>query len=192
MQSGIKKYHLIWAALLTGCFFVLASCENNNKELDDIFDKKIGVEVGKNVESYLSQGGRVKAKLTSPYMLRYQADSPYIEFPNTLHVDFFSDSAKIESTVDARYAKYIEFDRKVLLRDSVTVVSLKNGDRLVTKLLWWDQNSEEFYTSDTAYIYQTDKILIAQKGLRAKQDLTRYEYFDVQGPILVPNSTIPD
>ena len=192
MHTAKSTYFLRIAALITGCFFVLASCENDPAELDSLFDKKIGVEVGRNVESYLSQGGHVKAKLTSPYMLRYQADSPYIEFPNTLHVDFFNDSAKIESTVDARYAKYVEFDRKVLLQDSVKVVSLVNGDKLVTKKLWWDQNSEEFYTGDTAYIYQTDKTVIAAKGLKARQNLTKYTFFDAYGPMLVPKSGIPD
>lgn len=180
------------AALLLGCFFVLPSCENDEKELDLYYKKKTGVEEGKQVESYLSQEGKVKAKLTSPYMLRYQADSPYIEFPRTLHVDFYDSLSNIESTVDAKYAKYVEFDRKVLLRDSVKVISLKNGDRLETKQLWWDQNLQEFYTSDTAYIYQTDKTIIAQKGLRAKQNLTSYTFLDAKGPILVPASGVPD
>ena len=192
MRTGKSTYFISIAALLTGCFFVLASCENDAAELDNIFQKKIGVEAGIDVESYLSQGGKVKAKLTSPYMLRYQADSPYIEFPNTLHVDFFNDSSKIESTVDAHYAKYIEFDRKVLLRDSVVVVSLQNGDKLVTNKLWWDQNTEEFYTDDTVYIFQTDKTLLAEKGLRARQNLTKYTYYNASGPMLVPASGIPD
>ena len=179
------------AALLSGCFFVWPACENDPGEVENLYKKKTGVEEGKQIESYLSQGGKVKAKLTAPYMLRYQADSPYIEFPNTLHVDFYDSTAKIESTVDAHYAKYVEFDRKVLLRDSVRVVSLKNGDKLVTRELWWDQNAQEFYTKDTAYIYQTDKTIIAQEGLRAAQNLTKYTFYSARGPILVPASGVP-
>ena len=121
-----------------GSFLVFSSCENDPKVVDALFRKKISAEVAKNIESYLSQSGKVKAKLTSPYMLRYQADSPYIEFPRTLHVDFYDDSTVIESTVDAKYAKYVEFDHKVLLRDSVLVQSIKNGDTLRTQELWWD------------------------------------------------------
>src|SRR5690349_8666650 len=110
MRSTNFSYYFLAAALLMGCFFVITSCENSQEEVDQLFKKKIAIEEGKTIESYLSQSGKVKAKLTAPYMLRYEADSPYIEFPHTLHVDFFDDSTKVESTVDARYAKYIEFD----------------------------------------------------------------------------------
>lgn len=196
MRAGKLIQQLSIAALFLGCFFVLPSCENDEGDVRKAFEKKQGVEEGTNIESFMSQSGKVKAKLTAPYMLRYQAerqgDTAYIEFPRTLHVDFYDTTGKIESTVDALYAKYVEFDKKVLLRDSVKVISLKNGDRLLTKQLWWDQNAKEFYTSDTAYIYQTDKTIIAQKGLRAAQDLTRYTFLDAKGPILVPASGVPN
>jgi LPS export ABC transporter protein LptC len=174
-----------------GCFFVFTSCENDEAEVNSLFKKKVAVEEAKNVESYLSQSGVTKAKLTSPYMLRVQADSPYLEFPRTMHVDFYNDSTEIESTVDARYAKYVEFDRKVLLRDSVLVKSIKNGDTLRTQELWWDQDKKEFYTDKPAHVYQRDKIIFAKNGLRAAQDLTSYTFYSSSGPMLVPNSGIP-
>jgi LPS export ABC transporter protein LptC len=176
---------------MMGCFFVVTSCENDQNEVDMLFKKKIAVEEAKKVESYLSQSGKTKAKLTAPYMLRYQADSPYIEFPRTLHVDFYDDSTKIESTVDSRYAKYIEYDHKVLLRDSVLVQSIKNGDTLRTQELWWDQDKQEFYTDKPAHVYQRDKIIFAKNGLRAAQNLTSYTFFNSSGPMLVPSSGIP-
>jgi len=191
MQSTSITYYFITAALLMGCFFVFTSCENDEAEVDKFFKKKVAVEEAKNVESYLSQAGTVKAKLTSPYMLRVQADSPYMEFPRTMHVDFYNDSTVIESTVDARYAKYVEFDHKVLLRDSVLVQSIKNGDTLRTQELWWDQDKKEFYTDKPAHVYQRDKIIFAKNGLRAAQDLTSYTFYSSSGPMLVPNNGIP-
>jgi LPS export ABC transporter protein LptC len=191
MRKSKSSYCYFIAALLMGCFFVISSCENDQEVVNDMFRKKIAIEEAKKVESYLSQGGKVKAKLTAPYMLRYQADSPYLEFPRTLHVDFYDDSAKIESTVDARYAKYVEYDHKVLLRDSVIVKSLKNGDTLRTQELWWDQDKQEFYTSKPADIYQRDKILNAKYGLRAPQNITSYEFYGASGPVLVPDNGMP-
>lgn len=184
------SYYVV-AALLLGCFFVIAACENNQEEVDQLFKKKIAIEEANQVVSYLSQSGKVKAKLTSPYMLRYQADSPYIEFPRTLHVDFYDDSTKVESTVDAHYAKYVEFDHKVLLRDSVLVISLRNGDTLRTQELWWDQDKQQFYTAKPSHVYQRDKIIFAKDGLRASQDLTSYTFYDASGPMLVPSSGVP-
>jgi LPS export ABC transporter protein LptC len=190
MRRSNFSYYVV-AALLLGCFFVMAACENNQEEVDQLFKKKIAVEEANQVVSYLSQSGKVKAKLTSPYMLRYQADSPYIEFPRTLHVDFYDDSTRVESTVDARYAKYVEFDHKVLLRDSVLVISLRNGDTLRTQELWWDQDKQQFYTSKPSHVYQRDKIIFAKNGLRASQDLTSYTFYDASGPMLVPSSGVP-
>lgn len=195
MRGTNITYYFFAAALLMGCFFVFTSCENDQAEVDQLFKKKAAVEEAKTVESFLSQSGKVKAKLTSPYMLRVQADvqvdSPYMEFPRTLHVDFYDDSSVIESTLDARYAKYVEFDHKVLLRDSVLVQSIKNGDTLRTQELWWDQNKQEFYTDKPAHVYQRDKIIFAKNGLRAAQNLTSYTFYGSSGPMLVPNSGIP-
>jgi len=191
MRSTSNRYSFFVAALLMGCFFIVTSCENDQNEVDKLFKKKIAIEEAKKVESYLSQSGKVKAKLTAPYMLRYQADSPYIEFPRTLHVDFYDDSTKIESTVDTLYAKYIEYDHKVLLRDSVLVQSIKNGDTLRTQELWWDQDKQEFYTDKPAHVYQRDKIIFAKNGLRAAQNLTSYTFFNSSGPMLVPASGVP-
>jgi len=191
MRRTNRTYYFVAVALLMGCFFVFTSCENDEKEVDKLFQKQVAVEEAKDVESYLSQSGTVKAKLTSPYMLRVQADSPYMEFPRTMHVDFYNDSTVIESTVDSRYAKYVEYDHKVLLRDSVLVQSIKNGDTLRTQELWWDQDKKEFYTDKPAHVYQRDKIIFAKNGLRAAQDLTSYTFYSSSGPMLVPSNGMP-
>lgn len=187
MNTGLKIYLNRIAALLVGCIFVMAGCENSDKDLE-IFVKKIGVEEGTKIESYLSQDGYVKAKLVAPYMLRYQADTPYLEFPRTLHVDFYDSNTNRESYLDANYAKYFENERKVLLRDSVLVINMKNGDTLRTQKLWWDQNKSEFTTDDTAYIFQRDKVIIADKGLRAAQNLTNINFFSSRGVLAVPKN----
>jgi LPS export ABC transporter protein LptC len=195
MQSTSIRYYFFTAAFLMGCFFMFSSCENDQAEVDALFQKKAAIEEARNVESYLSQAGIVKAKLTSPYMLRVQVqqqvDSPYMEFPRTLHVDFYDTSTVIESTLDAKYAKYVEFDHKVLLRDSVLVVSIKNGDTLRTQELWWDQDKQQFYTNKPAHIYQRDKVIFAKDGLRAAQNLTSYTFYSSSGPMLVPNNGMP-
>jgi hypothetical protein len=49
----------------------------------------LGVEEGKNIESYMSQGGKMKAKLTAPIMLRYMLDTPKVEFTKSYACRFF-------------------------------------------------------------------------------------------------------
>ena len=181
-MNAIKRYLAIPAALLISCLFVL-SCENDMKEVNDLLAKQTGVEEGKDITSYMSQQGAVKAKLRSPFMLRYQSDSPYVEFPRSLHVDFFNDSTKIESTVDALYARYREYENKVFLKDSVVVINIEKGDTLKTNELWWDQNTEEFFTDKPVRIYQKDKTIFG-RGLKAKQDFSSYDIFNITGIVL--------
>ena len=173
----------ILAALITGCFFI-SGCENDLKKVDSLLQKKTGVEEAKEIESYLSEAGKVKARLTSPLMRRYMVDSSFMEFPNTLHVDFYNDSIKIESTLDAMYAKYLESQKKIFLKDSVMVINLQTGDTLKSQELWWDQNKEEFYTDKPAELHQRNgNVLFHRNGLRAAQDLSWRETYGNSGRV---------
>ena len=67
----------------------LLSCENDIKKVQDLGKRRMGVEEGTNIESIFSNGGNLRADLKAPLMLRYLLDTPKVEFPKTLHVDFY-------------------------------------------------------------------------------------------------------
>jgi LPS export ABC transporter protein LptC len=186
MYSRLR--YLYCAAALASCFFYF-SCENDMKKVNDMMKKKAAVDEVTKVISYMSQNGTMKAKLSAPYMLRHQADSAYIEFPRTLHVDFYNDSVKIESTVDAHYARYKEYERKVFLKDSVVVINILKKDTLKTNELWWDQNKQEFYTDKAVRIYQPDKTIYGT-GLRASQNFDWYDIYNTTGQVLTNPSVL--
>ena len=182
----LKQYRTFTAAVLTSCFFIV-SCENDPKTIDALLKKQTAVEEVKQMTAYLSQEGHVKAKLTSPFMLRHQSDSAFTEFPNTLHVDFYNDSVMIESVMDANYAWFRNYERKVFLKDSVVVINTLKGDTLRTDELWWDQNKEEFYTDKPVRIYQPDKTIYGV-GLRAAQNFSSYTIFHITGTVLTSST----
>ncbi len=184
----VSTYVRIAAALLTGCVF-LCGCENDPKSIPDLRDKRVALEEGKSILSYYSQDGKVKAKLTAPIMYRYQADSSYVEFPNTLHVDFYNDTLKKESQLDARYGKYREWENKVFLKDSVVVMNIMKGDTLRCEELWWDQNKQKFYTDKRVRIYQKDKTIYG-KGLEAPQDFSSFLVLEGYGTAQVPKDSL--
>lgn len=165
------------------CFF-LCACENDMEDIKALSVKRTSVEEGIEIKSYLSQQAKVKAKLTAPLMKRYQTDTPYVEFPKTLHVDFYNDTLKIESQLDARYGKYKENEHKVLLRDSVVIFNIK-GDTLYCRELWWDQQTEKFYTDKPVRIHQPDKIIYGQ-GLEAAQNFSWWVIKNAKGPVKLP------
>ncbi len=189
MQNrGRKHINLFLPVLSISCCLFISACENDPKMIDDWSKKKEMVEVGKNIEAYLSQESKVKAKLTAPLMLRHEADTLYTEFPNSLHVDFYDDSTKIESWVDSKHGKYFENLNKVYLWDSVVVINIK-GDTLKSPDLWWDQNTKLFYTDKYAQYLRKDKQIYPGKGLEATQDFKRITFKEPTGIVHVSDTS---
>jgi hypothetical protein len=183
----------ISAAFIWGCIFLLA-CENSTKEIDDATQKKLGVEEAVNVNVNYTLGGKTKAILTSPLMLRVQDTLPYVEFPKKIHVDFYNDSTKIESILDAKYARYIESQSKILLRDSVRFIGLKNGDTLYCDELYWDRNRPvyQFYTEAPTQIH-TKTNNINSIGFETSQDFKDKWFKKVtKSYIKVPATQFPE
>jgi hypothetical protein len=106
------KTSLLKAAILFSCFF-FSACENDQQSIDEWTENKLMVEKATDVTSLFSQSGELRARLKAPVMLRYQSDTVVVEFPNSLHVDFFDSSRNRESWLDARYGKYFESLNKV-------------------------------------------------------------------------------
>ena len=180
----LVPYILILVPLL------LSSCENDPKEIEN-WTKKVELkEEAKTVESYLSQAGVMRAKLTAPLMYRYQRDTVFTEFPNTLHVDFYDDSVRVESWLFAKYGIYYDNLNKVFLRDSVIVIN-HDGDTLRTPELWWDQNLQKFYTDKPARLDGPDKHITGNQGLEASQDLRTIQFKYPTGPFNMKEGTAP-
>lgn len=162
----MKKYLLAFIS----CCGMLLACENDVQEVKDLGKRNPGIEEGKNIESFLSNDGKVKAKLVAPVLFRYTNDSGKIEFPKSLHVDFYDSLATVESQLNAKYGKYLENDNKVFLKDSVIVFN-RNRDTLWCDELWWDQLTGTFYTDKPATIYKYGQQKIkGQMGLVADQN----------------------
>jgi LPS export ABC transporter protein LptC len=170
------------AALIMGCFFFMA-CENDLDVIRKMQENKLSVDEVKNVTSYLSQGGRMKAKLTAPLMLRYFDSVPRVEFPNSLHVDFYNDSMQVESYLDAKKAWYYEQQSRILLTDSVVVIRI-DGDTLKTNELYWEQNLHKLYTTKDVEIRQKTKTIFG-KGFESDEQLKNGRIDSITGILLV-------
>ena len=182
-----------FASAIGGLWFaayLLSGCENDVKVINDLTKKVVMKEEARNIESFLSEKGKMKAKLIAPLMVRVEADTIYVEFPNTLHVDFYNDSIKIETWLDCNYGKYFEGLNKVYLRDSVVVITLK-GDTLKSPDLWWDQNTKLFYTDKYAIYHGVNKNIFGHKGMVATQDLSSISFNEPTGTVKVTESGVP-
>ncbi len=184
--AGYLASYLHAAAFLVSCCFV-SSCENTQADIDRLTRKADMKEEAINVESYISQEGKMKARLEAPLMVRSMTDTAYVEFPNSLHVDFYNDSTVVESWLDCKYGKYYERLNKVYLRDSVVVITVQ-GDTLRCHDLWWDQNKEIFYTDSVATYRSPGNDITGGKGMEATQDLKMVKFKSPLGSIEVNDS----
>jgi len=187
LPKNISYYLLVGVTALTS---LLYSCENNPEEVNNLNSKKKGVEEAVNVRINYTTGGMAKAVLTAPLMYRVQDTVPYIEFPNSIHVDFYKDSL-IESKLDAHYAKYSETQSRVFLKDSVRLTNTL-GDTLYCQELYWDRNrtGTEFYTDKPIRI-RTHTHIINGIGLESSQDFKNRHIMQTTGYFKVPTSEFP-
>ena len=182
--------------LTAACFFLatlISSCGNSDKELNEYNSKSLGIEEIKNADINYTLGGKAKAKLQSPLMLRVQENNPYVEFPKTLHVDFFNENGEVDSRLDSRYGKYFESESKVFLKDSVRVINVL-GDTLYCNELWWDRNrtGREFYTDKPVRIRKKLEV-VDGSGMEASQDFKNVVVRDPRrGVMRIPASQFPD
>ena len=173
-------YFKIAVACVSSCIFFTA-CENNVNEVKALGSKLAGIDVGKDVAIYISNDGKISAKLTAQLMNKYLLDSgKMIEFPASLKVDFYKDSLVIESKLTANYAKYIESENQVFLRDQVVVYNFL-GDTLWSEEMIWDQNTNSFHTDKDVIVKQHNPIAkVYGKGFQANQNLTDIHIFKPQ------------
>lgn len=182
------KRALIYLVLVFSFGMVLAACENTQEEINALNRRAVQIDSVIKIETYFSQGGITKARLTAPLMRRVTDDTTYTEFPKSLHVDFYNPAQTVESWLDCKYGKYLENVNKVYLRDSVRVISI-NHDTLLCKDLWWDQNAEKFYTDKEA-IYHSPTMPIYQglNGMEATQDLKKISFKNSKGELMTNGS----
>lgn len=166
----VARSRFSFVFLLFTSLLVMTGCENTQEEIDTWTKESKNYEIARGVESYMSQEGKLKAKLTAPLMLRSIKDTQYLEFPEALHVDFYNDSTQIETWLDSKYGKYYEAFAKVYLRDSVVIITI-NQDTLRCHDLWWDQNKGIFYTDSVATYHSPGNNVYGGRGMEATQDL---------------------
>lgn len=173
------------------CCFVISSCENSLEDINKINSRRIGVEEAKGVRILYTIGDKTNAEITAPLMLRHQEAIPYIEFTKTIHANFFDDSLHITSTMDAHYAKYLESESKVFLKDSVVIIN-KKGDTLYCNELYWDRKrtGDEFYTDKPVRI-RTPTHKLTGDGLDAPQDFHDWHLINGKGTVRVSSSEFP-
>ena len=71
-----------------GLLAILSSCENDDRVLRDWTRQLRLREEATNIESSISQEGKLRACIKAPLMIKEAGDTVQMIFPQTLHCDF--------------------------------------------------------------------------------------------------------
>jgi LPS export ABC transporter protein LptC len=179
----MKGIYFVFRYLSVVLFFAfITSCENDIEKVNLITEKNNApVESGKDMEILYSDSGKVKVKITTPELHRYQLPRPRTELPLGVQVDFFDNDLHVTSTLTSKYALRNDDDRTMIAKKDVVIVNEK-GEKLMTEYLVWDEKAGKIFSNEFVKIITKDEIIFGN-GFESNQDFTRYKIFDIKGTI---------
>ena len=169
-----KIYHIIRLGLMVGAFSHIG-CENNLRDVEKLTfpQPELTVDKSTDVEIIYSDNALIKAKITTPELLKYNTDRPYTEMKKGVIAVLFDEQQQESSRVVADYAINREKEKIVDLRNNV-VVTNKEGKIFKSDELIWDQNRDRFYSNKLVTII-TPSSTIYGTQFWANKDFTYYE-----------------
>lgn len=190
MIKGLRVRHLPAAIGLLG--LPLWGCNNSMNEINALVNKtKAQEDRGLDVTVIYSRGGRVEARLFARELIRNESARPaYTDMKNGLKVEFFDDSARVTSTLTARYARWYVDAGNILIRDSIVIITRK-GERLETDELVWNKSIQKFFTEKPVRI-TTPTHVLSGRGMEANQDFSQYSITGgITGAVRVDKGAVP-
>ncbi len=182
--SILRLFSLIFIVSL------FASCATDLEKI-----KKIAViadsvsEAGEEVEIHYSEQGFLKAKITAPKMLTFQAEEPYTEFPDGVQLFFYDQQLNETSRLKANYGIYYTKIEEMMVKEDVVLVNQKN-EQLNSEELIWKRREAKIFSEKFVKITTPDEILYGT-GFEAKEDFSDYTIKNISGIIKVEDEKNP-
>ncbi|WP_430810299.1 MULTISPECIES: LPS export ABC transporter periplasmic protein LptC [unclassified Carboxylicivirga] len=169
--------------LLAVCF-LLSSCQSNKpEEIAAITNwEEIPSLVVEELETILTDSGKVKIRFITPSMLTYdRKKEPYRDFPQGLHCIMYQSNGEVDAQIKCR--KAIFFEKKQLWELTIDVEAMnQKGEVLNTEQLFWDMKSEKIYSEKFVTITQ-DNSIYTGTGFEADQNMDNWRIKNLSGDI---------
>ncbi|MCU4177570.1 LPS export ABC transporter periplasmic protein LptC [Marinilabiliaceae bacterium N1Y90] len=170
--------------LLLAVYVFISSCTSNKpEEIEAIGDREeLPALVYKDLESVITDSGRVKYRLLTPDMLRYaKKEAPYMDFPNGLNVIMYLPDGTVEAQIKCSKALYLEKEQLWELNNDVEAVNQKD-EVLNTEQLFWDVKEGKIYSEKFVKMTKATEI-ITGTGFDSDESMKNWEVRDVSGII---------
>lgn len=186
-----SKYTEIFKSIVT-IFLVamLFSCTNNSKKVSDFLAaKNLPIGEVRNINHVYKDSGRITSKLIAPFLKDYsnRTSHPYNEFPEGIKIISFENNGKDSVTIIGDYALTYAKTQISELRENVVVINHTEKSRLETDQLFWDQNTDYFY-SEKRFKLTTLTDTVNGVGFESKKDLSKHLAKQVTGNFLATDN----
>ncbi len=170
---------------MAGALLALVGCGEGLPKRADIFytADDAAVEIARGVEILYSDSAVLRVRVKAPTLHHYlDPDNPRQEFPDGIHIDFFTpDALHINSVLTARFAVRYTDRGLITARDSVVLITA-NREVLETEELIWDENKEQLRTDKFVKITRPGEVIYGF-GLEANQDFSFWKITVPKGVI---------
>jgi LPS export ABC transporter protein LptC len=163
---------------------IITACTNDLKDVMAMpSNKKSPSQVGDSVTMLYTDSVQLKIILKANRMLVFDKNvsEPLTVLPKGVFVTFFDDDEKISTTLKANYGVRYDVSKRMEVRYAVEVVN-KNGEKLETEKLVWDEKSKRIYTDAFVKITTATEV-IRGKGMESNQDFTKYQLKEITGTL---------
>jgi len=171
--------------LVAACWLLLLACDSSKEEKRQVFtENDVAIEVGREVEILYSDSAIVRVRVTGAVLHNFTGrDNPRQEFPAGVRIDFLEPNLSIKSTLTAKTAVRYQEKSRIIARDSVVLVTVKQ-EKLETEELIWDEKTAKVYTEKFVKVTKPGEIIYGY-GLEAEQDFSYWKITVPKGRIKV-------
>jgi|LakMenE18May11ns_1017448.scaffolds.fasta_scaffold9959459_8 LPS export ABC transporter protein LptC len=183
----------MWYKLLaiTITLLSLTACTNDLKDVQALPRNKLSAsQTGDSITLIYTDSTLIKIILKANRMLLFNKNvtEPFTILPKGFYVTIFDDEEKVSSTLKGNYGVRYDLSKRMEARYAVEVIN-KNGEKLETEKLIWDEANKKIYT-DAFVKITTPNQVISGKGLESNQDFTKYEIKKITGIINIKNDEL--
>lgn len=175
--------------MVIGAFFF--SCKNDIRAVQEMGeDDTAPFQTIYNGSYTFTDSGKVRNTLLAGRLEQYIHDSDYTHVKDGLHLDIYDPQEEIAASLLSERGYYFKKQNRMEAMDNVVLFN-PDGDSLFTEHLVWQSDSHLIRTDERVRIIKGGTEIIG-KGLKAKEDFSRYTILAPIGDIIVPEEAIND
>lgn len=182
-----KPFALVLCLLLFPAVgLIFSGCSNKIEDINALLNPlDIPAMEARDIKITRTDSGKILFIATAPYVVRYNNNfRNFIEFPEGLHVYSFEPYPDTVSEMHAGYAKYFSEKNLWEAREGVEAMN-DEGEKLVTEVLFWDQNKGILYSDAHTTIMTEDGVFYGRKGFESDDRFKKWKLLNTEGTVNV-------